>query len=73
MEIEATVFESNYDRAHREALLRKEPFDTCLDCHYFDHGCTIGFKLKRKGESYVCKDFISKEEVFQRHLESKAW
>lgn len=73
MEIEATVFESNYDRAHREALSRPIPFDTCNYCIRYDRGCIIGFRLKRVGTHYVCKDFFDKEEALQRRIESKAW
>ena len=52
-----TIYESNYEKAHREALARPVPFDTCRQCSRYNGGCTIGFKLKRVGIHFVYRDW----------------
>lgn len=70
--------ESNYEKAHRIALLRPIPFDTCPNCDYYKGGCTIGFRLKRlptitTEHEYACKDFLSIEEATEKRIANKDW
>lgn len=71
------MYQSKYEKAHQDALLRKIPFTTCLHCNYYNDGCTIGFKLRRhdngKDTWYVCKDFFDIEKALEQRIESKSW
>lgn len=70
-------YQSNYVKAHQDALLRKIPFNTCPQCNHYDNGCTIGFKLRRhdngKDTWYVCKDFFDVEKAIEQRIERKGW